>query len=103
MLGKNVPAIKEKIRLAKMLYFEPCLSSSFVLSSNSCHNIGLRGADLEATSIGHSWLKGARNAPTVFNAVLNTAQFWDGRAKGLAEQASGQLQASVEMSNILSI
>jgi cytochrome c peroxidase len=99
LLEKNVPAIKDKIRLGKMLYFEPRLSSSFVLSCNTCHNIGLGGADLEETSIGHGWQKGGRNAPTVFNAVFNTTQFWDGRAKDLAEQAKGPVQASVEMNN----
>jgi cytochrome c peroxidase len=98
-LVKPVPAIKEKIGLGKMLFFEPRLSSSYLLSCNTCHNVGLGGADLEETSIGHGWQKGARNAPTVFNAVFNTTQFWDGRAKDLAEQAKGPVQASVEMNN----
>ena len=96
---EKLPALKEKIRLGKMLYFEPRLSASFVLSCNSCHNIGLGGTDLQETSVGHGWQKGARNAPTVFNAVFNTTQFWDGRAKDLAEQAKGPVQASVEMNN----
>jgi cytochrome c peroxidase len=33
------------------------------------------------------------------NAVFNIAQFWDGRAKDLAEQAQGPVQAGVEMNN----
>jgi cytochrome c peroxidase len=61
--------------------------------------VGLGGGDLQATSTGHGWQKGPRNAPTVLNSVYNTAQFWDGRAKDLAEQAKGPVQASVEMSN----
>ncbi|MCK5916603.1 MAG: c-type cytochrome, partial [Deltaproteobacteria bacterium] len=48
---------------------------------------------------GHGWRKGPRNAPTVLNSVYNVAQFWDGRAKDLAEQAKGPVQASVEMNN----
>ncbi len=99
LLEKHVPAIGEKIRLGKMLYFEPRLSASFLLSCNTCHNVGLGGADMEETSVGHGWQKGGRNAPTVFNAVFNTTQFWDGRAKDLAEQAKGPVQASVEMNN----
>ena len=51
------------------------------------------------TSIGHGWQKGPRNSPTVFNAVFNAAQFWDGRAADLAEQAKGPVQAGVEMSS----
>jgi cytochrome c peroxidase len=82
-----------------MLFFEPRLSSSHLLSCNTCHNLGLGGGDLQETSIGHRWQKGPRNAPTVLNAVYNVAQFWDGRAKDLAEQAKGPVQASVEMSS----
>jgi cytochrome c peroxidase len=51
------------------------------------------------TSIGHGWQKGPRNAPTVLNAVFNIAQFWDGRAEDLAEQAQGPVQAGVEMNS----
>ncbi|MGY1521080.1 cytochrome-c peroxidase [Luteimonas sp. A482] len=50
-------------------------------------------------SIGHGWQRGPRNSPTVFNAVFNAAQFWDGRAADLAEQAKGPVQASVEMNS----
>ncbi|MCD6429828.1 MAG: c-type cytochrome, partial [Deltaproteobacteria bacterium] len=63
------------------------------------HNVGLGGADFQETSTGHGWRKGPRNAPTVLNSVYNVAQFWDGRAKDLAEQAKGPVQASVEMNN----
>ena len=51
------------------------------------------------TSIGHGWAKGPRNSPTVLNAVFNLAQFWDGRAKDLQEQAKGPVQAAVEMNS----
>jgi cytochrome c peroxidase len=51
------------------------------------------------TSIGHGWQRGPRNSPTVLNAVFNTAQFWDGRAPDLAEQAKGPVVAGVEMAN----
>ena len=49
------------------------------------------------TSIGHHWQRGGRNAPTVLNAVFNTAQFWDGRAADLKEQAVGPIQNPIEM------
>lgn len=88
-----------KLELGKMLYFDPRLSKSGLISCNTCHNIGLGGADFQETSVGHRWQKGARNAPTVLNAVFNLAQFWDGRAADLKEQAKGPLQALVEMGN----
>jgi len=96
---KNNPASPAKVELGKMLYFEPRLSASHLISCNTCHNVGLGGVDLQETSVGHGWQKGPRNAPTVLNSVFNIAQFWDGRAKDLAEQAKGPVQASVEMSN----
>lgn len=92
-------ATPEKLKLGHMLYFEPRLSSSQLISCQTCHNVGLAGADLQETSTGHGWQKGPRNSPTTYNAVFNTAQFWDGRAKDLAEQSKGPVQASVEMNN----
>lgn len=93
------PITPAKVELGKMLYFDPRLSRSWLISCNTCHNLALGGVDLAQTSIGHGWQRGPRNAPTVFNAVYNVAQFWDGRAKDLAEQAKGPVQASVEMNN----
>jgi len=96
---ENNPANPARLELGKMLFFEPRLSASHLISCNTCHNVGLGGVDLQETSVGHGWQKGPRNAPTVFNSVFNIAQFWDGRAKDLAEQAKGPVQASVEMNN----
>jgi len=96
---KKNPATPAKLDLGKKLYFDPRLSSSFLISCNTCHNVGLAGIDLQETSIGHGWQKGPRNAPTVLNAVFNIAQFWDGRAEDLKAQAKGPVQASVEMNN----
>lgn len=93
------PMTPEKIELGKMLYFDPRLSASDLISCNTCHNLATGGVDLQETSIGHAWQKGPRNAPTVLNSVFNIAQFWDGRAKDLEEQAKGPMQATVEMSN----
>lgn len=91
------PITRDKVELGKMLFFEPRLSSSHLFSCNTCHNLGLGGADGLETSVGHGWQMGPRNAPTVFNAFFNIAQFWDGRAADLAEQAKGPIQAAVEM------
>lgn len=91
------PATPEKLALGKMLYFDPRLSESHNISCSTCHIIGMGGADGRSTSIGHNWQRGDRNAPTVLNAVFNTAQFWDGRAADLKEQAGGPIVNPVEM------
>jgi cytochrome c peroxidase len=96
---KTNPASPERVDLGKLLYFDPRLSSSWLISCNTCHNLSLAGVDLLETSIGHGWQKGPRNSPTVLNAVLNIAQFWDGRARDLKEQAMGPVQAAVEMNS----
>ena len=104
-LPSTIPAVKdnpvtpEKIDLGKALFFDPRLSASGVFSCASCHNLATGGDDNMETSVGHGWAKGPRNAPTALNAVLNEAQFWDGRAADLAAQAKGPIQAGVEMAN----
>ncbi|MBL9072373.1 cytochrome-c peroxidase [Tabrizicola sp.] len=104
-LPSTLPALNdntvtpEKIALGKALFFDPRLSASGVFSCYSCHNLTTGGDDNMETSVGHGWQKGPRNAPTALNAVLNEAQFWDGRADDLAAQAKGPVQAGVEMAN----
>ena len=102
-IPKEPPAIPDnaatpaKLDLGRMLYFDPRLSQSHNISCNTCHLVGLGGGDGRPTSLGHNWQLGGRNAPTVLNAVFNTAQFWDGRAADLKEQAGGPIANPVEM------
>ncbi|MBT8347961.1 MAG: cytochrome-c peroxidase, partial [Sulfurovum sp.] len=89
----------KKIELGKKLYFEPRLSKSGIISCNTCHNIGLGGADGVAAAVGHKWTANPHhlNSPTVYNAVFFKAQFWDGRSPHLEDQAQGPMQAAPEM------
>lgn len=87
----------DKVELGKQLFFDPRLSMSGIISCNTCHNLSLGGVDNLKTSIGHKWQAGPVNAPTVFNSSLAIAQFWDGRAMDLKEQAGGPIEAGVEM------
>jgi cytochrome c peroxidase len=96
---KGIRITPALIALGKALYFDPRLSKSGFISCNSCHNVGMGGADFQQTAVGHGWQRGPRNSPTVFNSVFNIAQFWDGRAPDLKEQAKGPIQAAVEMNN----
>ena len=84
----------EQIELGKWLFFEPRISASHIITCNTCHSVGTGGADNIPASIGHGWQAGPRNSPTVLNAVFNAAQFWDGRASDLAEQAKGPIQVA---------
>ena len=86
-----------QVELGKKLYFDPRLSRSGFISCNSCHNLSMGGTDNLKTSIGHNWQRGPINAPTVLNSSLNVAQFWDGRAVDLKEQAGGPIANPGEM------
>lgn len=85
------------IALGKKLYLDPRLSVNDKISCNSCHSLSNYGVDSEPTSPGHEGKRGGRNSPTTFNAALHVAQFWDGRAGTVEEQALGPILNPVEM------
>jgi cytochrome c peroxidase len=87
------------VELGKRLYFDPRLSKSGFISCNSCHNLSMGGTDNLRTSIGDHWNRGPINAPTVLNARMNLAQFWDGRAPDLQAQAGGPIANPGEMAS----
>ncbi len=88
-----------KVELGKKLFFDPRLSLSGWISCNSCHNLSMGGSDNLVSSIGHNWAQGPINAPTVLNASYNFAQFWDGRALTLQDQAAGPIANPGEMAS----
>ena len=91
------PATAARIELGKMLYFDPRFSATGTVSCFSCHNVMEGGDDHRPVSIGVHGQKGGRNAPTVWNAAFLSAQFWDGRAATLEDQAKGPVTNPVEM------
>ncbi len=88
-----------QIALGKKLYFERRLSVNGKQSCNDCHMVDQNraGVDNEPTSEGAEGKRGGRNSPTTLNAGFHFAQFWDGRAKDLVEQAKGPVLNPVEM------
>ncbi|WP_076417608.1 cytochrome c peroxidase [Colwellia sp. UCD-KL20] len=89
----------QQINLGKKLYFETALSVNQTQSCNSCHNLinNAAGVDNLAVSIGALDELGTRNSPSTWNAGMHVAQFWDGRAKTLDEQAQFPLFNPKEM------
>lgn len=86
----------DKISLGKKLYFEKKLSINNTISCSSCHNLDTFGVDNQKTSPGHDGTRGDRNSPTVLNAALHIAQFWDGRAADVEAQALGPILNPIE-------
>lgn len=99
--SKQFPSTSEAYELGKKLYFDPRLSKSGIISCNTCHNLGFGGVDGVPASTGHKWMPNPHhiNAPSVYNSVFNSVQFWDGRAAHLAEQAAGPMTATPEMAS----
>ncbi len=86
-----------KIDLGRMLYFENRISMGGAISCNSCHSLDHAGQDNLSFSPGHDGKLGGRSSPSTYNAALHTAQFWDGRAANVEEQAKGPVLNPVEM------
>ena len=91
------PVTEAKVELGRRLYFDKRLSKSGKLSCDSCHSLASYGVDNLATSPGDRGKRGDRNSPTVLNAALHVAQFWDGRAEDLEEQAGMPVLNPIEM------
>lgn len=89
----------QKVELGKKLFFDTRLSIDDSVACVSCHILADGGDDNLPVSFGFKGQTGTRNAPTVFNAVFNFRQFWDGRAKDLQEQALGPIENPVEMAH----
>lgn len=98
---KDNPMTAEKIELGKLLYFDTRLSKDGTVSCATCHNPNQGWAERRPTSKGIKDQVGGRNAPTVINSAYHPAQFWDGRAASLEEQALGPIENPIEMGHDL--
>lgn len=89
----------ELVALGKTLYNDRRLSVNDTQSCSSCHMLEGKkgGVDNTKFSPGAKGSLGGRNAPTSLNAGFHIAQFWDGRAATLADQAKGPILNPVEM------
>ena len=90
---------ERKAELGFALFHEALLSVDNSVSCASCHALETGGVDNRQYSLGVEGRLGGVNAPTVYNAVYNFVQFWDGRAKTLAEQAAGPPLNPMEMAS----
>lgn len=89
----------EKSELGRLLYYDKRLSVDGTVSCATCHAPENAFTDNKPVSSGMQGQKGGRSAPTVFNRAYSLAQFWDGRAATLEEQAGGPMQNPIEMGN----
>ena len=95
----TLPYDEAKAALGFKLYHDTRLSVDNTVSCASCHGLNTAGVDNKQFSEGVEGKLGGVNAPTVYNAVYNFVQFWDGRAATLADQAAGPPVNPVEMAS----
>ena len=88
---------RDKVVLGDKLFHDRLLSGDNTLNCASCHDLTRGATDQSKVSTGIRGQQGPINSPTVYNAMYNIAQFWDGRAKNLQEQAAGPVANPVEM------
>lgn len=93
------PMTVAKIELGRQLYFDPRLSSDGTISCGSCHDPNMGYGAHTQFGVGVRGQKGGRNSPVAYNRILSKAQFWDGRAASLEEQAVGPIANPIEMAN----
>ena len=96
-IPKDNPLTPEKVALGEKLFFDSRLSADGTVACATCHDPARAFTDGRPVSIGIHGRAGQRNAPTVLNALFNKAQFWDGRATTLEEQAAFPIVNPVEM------
>jgi cytochrome c peroxidase len=96
-LPKALGVNPDRVRLGRRLFNDKRLSGDNSVACATCHDLKRGGADGRARSLGVSGKVGAINTPTVLNASLNFALFWDGRAATLEEQVGGPIENPLEM------
>lgn len=93
--GNALHGQTEAIALGRLLFFDKRLSADGKMSCASCHVPARAFADGLARSMGREPLD--RNAPTLWNAVHERWQGWDGAADSLWSQAIRPLVDPREM------
>ncbi len=96
-IPRNNPLTPVKIELGRKLFFDARLSADGRVSCSTCHDPKLAFTDGKAVAEGIFGRRGARNSPTLLNAMFNTGQFWDGRTDTLEDQAIQPLTNPLEM------
>ncbi len=96
-LPRMIKTDAKKVALGDKLFNDKRLSTDSSLACSGCHFYDRGGTDYQRFSEGVRKQFGDVNPPTVFNATFNLAQFWDGRAADLQEQAGGPPMNPIEM------
>ena len=93
------PVTKNRVELGKALFFETRASGDGRIACATCHNPAYYGTDALSVSVGVQGKKLPRNAHTVFNTYLLTAQHYGGNRATVEEQAQKAVISPVAYGN----
>lgn len=91
------PEEKHRIELGKKLFYDKKLSFNQTQNCASCHKMENYAMDNLPVSPGDDGQPGVRNVPSILNAALQYAQFWDAREPDVEAQAAGPIFGQKEM------
>lgn len=91
------PTTRQGVELGRRLFYDPILSGDSTQACASCHVQANAFGDPRQFSFGIDGIAGNRNAPAIVNAGWNPANFWDGRASTLEDQAKQPVTNPIEM------
>lgn len=86
-----------RVKLGKLLFFDPLLSKEKTVSCASCHAPEHSFSDINRFSQGSQGFFGERNSMSLINMAWATSFFWDGSALSLEAQARVPLTNPIEM------
>ncbi|GEM_PF-187245 len=86
-----------RVKLGKLLFFDPILSGDATVSCASCHNPRNSFSDSRQFSVGVEGKLGERNSMALINLAWSNSFFWDGSALSLEAQARVPLLNPLEM------
>lgn len=87
MQSADNPITPEKVKLGKMLFYEPRISVDGTVSCAKCHPIAMYAVDGLRKSVGNNCKENPRNDPTVFNAAAQISAHWIGNRTSVEDQA----------------
>jgi len=95
------PSTPAKVKLGKVLFFDPRLSGSNSMSCATCHNPALGWSDGLARALGNGGKTLARRTPSLLNVAFSNNLQWDSEFKILEDQALAPIRKKTEMNQDL--
>lgn len=96
-IPEDNPMTEEGIRLGRMLFWDPILSSDSTLACAGCHAPNAAFSENLPVSVGTEGIAGTRNSMPLFNLGWLPEFTWDGRALSLEEQILEPVPNPIEM------